>query len=326
MEQLTLKSGLKIGVEEKGAIVLGHTDSQLKVLTIPFEIEHNEQRIKVVEIAPKVFSKCELEEVNIPSTIKLIGESAFFHCENLKKINFLDNENEYKSRWMFLEMGFRGFQGLEIGSLAFSHCDSLTEVHIPMYVWELNDEAFSHCSSLEKVVWDELDKGEIIITGCYCERPRYSVSIGKRAFYCCEKLTELQLSPLVGSLGESFIAHTAIPKMDLLEGKMEIEDFAFAFSNLETIVFPEQCYNIRYGTCARCYKLKDVVLPSRLEYIDEDAFSCCTSLSDIYIPRSVKEIDPRSFKGCSNLWRVSCSKKHIPVLKKQLPADAVYEV
>lgn len=325
MDQITTESGLKIGIEEKTAIVLGHTDPTLKVLTIPAEIEHDEKKFKVSTIFPKIFSKSELEEVNIPSSMELIGDQAFYRCEKLKKINFLDNDKEYRRRLKLLNMGFR-FNGLSIGDSAFGHCDSLVEVHIPMYVREIGESVFFNCSSLEKVVWDDLDKDELVETKCYSDLPGYRVSIGKRAFSYCKKLHELKLSPLVNNISANFIEGTALSKIDLPEKRMNIDELAFAFSNLESVVFPDELAYIRYGTCMGCKYLKDVFFPSELEYIGEKAFEDCTSLTGIHIPRSVKEIHPSSFRYCSNLLKVYCSKKHVPVMKKQLSAGAVFEV
>lgn len=325
MEEIVIESGVKIGIEEKKAMVLGHTDPHLKTLTIPFEIKHHGMEFKVVGIYPKAFSNSELEEISIPSSMVVIGENAFAHCDNLAKINFWDNEDEYRGRMMQCDM-FGYLNGLSIDAFAFSYCNSLAEVHIPMYVSEIGKGAFFSCSSLEKVVWNELDQNEIIVTECYSDSPRHCVSIGKSAFAGCEKLAELLLSPLILKLGDSFIADTSIRKIDLLEGKMDIDECAFAFSNLEAIVFPEKCYDIRYGTCMRCEKLRDVVLPSVLWYIGENAFEGCISLEEIHIPRSVKKIDSSSFEDCSNLRRVSCSKKHVPILEKQLSPVTVFDV
>ena len=83
MEEIILESGLKIGIEKKKAVVLGHTDPHLKVLSIPFEIEHEKQKITLVGIKPKAFSQSAIEEVSTPSMMTLIGELVFSNCENL---------------------------------------------------------------------------------------------------------------------------------------------------------------------------------------------------------------------------------------------------
>jgi hypothetical protein len=278
-----------------------------------------------VEITPKAFSQSALEEVNIPSTMNRIGDFAFSHCENLKQINFLDNEEEYRKRLMHMDM-FGWINGLVIGKHAFSGCNSLTEIHIPMYVREIQDGAFYRCSTLEKVVWDELDENELLRTECGSEFQRHPVSIGSEAFAFCTKLNELKLSPLVKSIDSNFIQDTALTKIDLPERIEQIDECAFAFSNIESIVFPVDFYVIKYGTCLSCKKLKNIVLPPGLGYIRESAFKNCTSLEEIFIPKSVKEIDSTSFGGCSKLSMVTCSEEFAQNFQKYFPDNVDFDV
>lgn len=325
MEEIILESGLKISIEKKNAVVLGHTDPLLRVLTIPFEIVYDNQKISMVGINSNAFSKSALEEVNIPSSMKRIGDFAFSHCENLKQINFVDSEKEYNNRLMHMDM-FGWIDGLVIGKHSFSGCNSLTEIHIPMYVREILDGAFFSCSTLEKVVWNELDRNELLCTECGSEYPRHSVSIGSEAFAFCKKLNELKLSPLVRNINSNIIQDTALSTIDLPARMNNIDECAFAFSNIESIVFPSDFIIIRYGTCQYCEKLKNIVLPSELGYIRESAFKNCTSLKEIYIPKSVKEIEPTSFRGCLKLSTVTCSKQFAEKFQKYFPANVVFDV
>lgn len=85
-------------------------------------------------LAHGAFSGCEnLQEVQLPDSIKYIGQGAFRCCGKLKEITIP--------------------KGVEIiGYGAFYECESLKEIIIPDNVKYIRDMAFSGCESLEKVV------------------------------------------------------------------------------------------------------------------------------------------------------------------------------
>lgn len=69
-----------------------------------------------------------LEEINLPTNIKVIGEKAFYNCQNLKTINLTNIT--------------------EIQSSAFYNCDSLIEIVLPSLI-TINDYAFGGCDGLK---------------------------------------------------------------------------------------------------------------------------------------------------------------------------------
>ena len=73
-----------------------------------------------------------LTSVNIPSSVKYIGQGAFQDCSSLTSINIPSSVT-----W--------------IGWDAFSGCSSLTSVNIPSSVTEIEGAVFNGCSSLTSV-------------------------------------------------------------------------------------------------------------------------------------------------------------------------------
>lgn len=73
-----------------------------------------------------------IEEIEIPDSVRIIGGSAFENCKKLKKVIIPESVQE-------------------IDSDAFAGCSSLKEIVIPDSVKRIGNCAFSNCSSLEKI-------------------------------------------------------------------------------------------------------------------------------------------------------------------------------
>lgn len=110
------------------------------------------------EIWDYSFYECPtLERIEIPGSVKTIGDNAFVGCKGLIDAN-LGN-------------------GIErIGSFAFRNCQSLSRIHIPGSVTRIDCGAFSLCDGLEsmtipkgfeplleKIIWDGRRKWEEIL-------------------------------------------------------------------------------------------------------------------------------------------------------------------
>ena len=85
----------------------------------------------------------DLVSYTIPSTVKIIGRSAFYSRNNLKEIS--------------LPSGI-----IEIKTLAFEYCIGLQKINIPSTVTSIGGNAFPRCNSLREI---NIDKAENEITG-----------------------------------------------------------------------------------------------------------------------------------------------------------------
>ncbi len=95
--------------------------------TISYEIPEGVETIRT-----KAFYKCyELTEITLPSSLKSIGEMAFFRC-SLKALTLPDALTI-------------------IGKDAFSYCYDLEELTIPESVTQIDEYAFYNCTSLKEL-------------------------------------------------------------------------------------------------------------------------------------------------------------------------------
>lgn len=87
----------------------------------------------LTSIGNRAFYYCtELEEINIPSTVKRIGRDAFVSCRNMTNVKF-------------------NGPLLYLGPGAFSSCSSLEEIVLPNGLEEIQNNTFLDCGKLKKV-------------------------------------------------------------------------------------------------------------------------------------------------------------------------------
>ena len=142
----------------------------------------------VTRVVSNAFKDCEnLESVEIPSSIKSIGDKAFNNCTNLKTVTF--------------ELGVS--QCESIGASAFEGCEGLKSIVIPKSVKEIGKYAYNRCSRLESVNFERVSAcneiGDGAFGGCFeLEQILIPVSvkeIGGYAFYCGAVYCEAEEQP-----------------------------------------------------------------------------------------------------------------------------------
>ena len=88
------------------------------------------------DIKDSLFSRCALEEIEIPDSVTEIGANAFANCESLKKVKF-------------------GAGIKSIGKDAFRSCDNLEEIDLPEGVESIGDGAFKYCDNVKTITLPE---------------------------------------------------------------------------------------------------------------------------------------------------------------------------
>ena len=114
-----------------------------------------EQELEAV--GDKAFYGCNVTQVELYNEVKVIGNMAFWECEDLEKIDLPDSL-------------------VAIGNLAFSGCKSLESVQLSNEVTVIPYSAFSGCQNLKTFVSSE-----------------NLTTISAGAFYDCEKLGKFTL-------------------------------------------------------------------------------------------------------------------------------------
>jgi len=259
------------------------------VLELPgFNIAVQGSEIKLVEYVG------EEEEIVIPSEVKIpdndfvfqvttIGNSCFFGCSFIKKIDIPDSITE-------------------VGYGAFSGCKSMTSLEIPEGMENFNFWTFAGCESLKELILPSscknLDReGEVMIWfNAVKEVPNLGIVFNANK-------TALLYYP-----AQEISTHYDIPK-----GVTHIGNYAFCialtfeiselknmtFDSLVSVVIPNSVISIGHSAFSGCKSITNITIPNSVISIGSWAFSGCKSITNITIPENRILIGTDAFKGTS---------------------------
>ena len=186
-----------------------------------------------------------IEQVILPSTIRIIGANAFKGCAKLERISNLTAVEE---------LGYAAFEG----------CASLRELELPETINFLGGNAFKGCAALQKVrLPKNLDKVTVsLFDGCAALTevvlPERITAIYDYAFRDCKMLASVELADGLETVGlGAFTNCKGISELILPEGVKEIDSFAFR----------------------NCTKLSKIYIPATAKSIRPDAFNGCKKLT-----------------------------------------------
>ena len=188
-------------------------------IIIPSTVPYNGSTYTVTRIGNGAFRSTGLSitSISIPSTVKEIGNVAFYDQHRLSEITLPSN----------LE---------EIGNYAFFYCSNLTSINIPNSVTWLGTGAFSLCERLASVTIGSglTDIKYETFKNCYALTNltigSNVTSIGYQAFYNDSSLTEVVIPNKVTTIDNyAFQACKGITKMTVGSSVTSIGDKAFDF-------------------------------------------------------------------------------------------------
>ncbi len=187
--------------------------------------------------------------VHIPSTVKSIGEYAFYN----------DSSTVVKLETV------TGMEGVEnIGSYAFRYSDSLTSIPLNN-VKTIGDFAFNNCPVLS----DLGNLNKLVSTGknsfSYCKAltsitlPEGFTTLGDYTFQNCDGLTNVSLPSTLTSIGQyAFDKCSSLTNITLPNNLQSIGASAFQNTSLTSIMIPESVNAIGSNAFRRIYNLKSI--------------------------------------------------------------------
>ena len=265
----------------------------------------------VIDIENNAFYDCmDLEKINMPKNLELIGDSAFEKCR------LLSGQFDFPA----------GLQ--HIGNLAFGYCQSITGVSIPSGVKSIGDMAFMNCYMLEKAT---LSPGIISINGaCFsgCKRLDEIIIPNTVQFIangCFEgtAIREFFIPASVMDIGSTFFSRVgAIEKVEIAEDNpyfkcvddvvYQVKDgvpvrmkFVLPQGKIEKLFIPDTVTVIDDRAAAYNETITSVHIPAGMEYIGIEAFGYCTALTEVYMEDGIADMGGNAaFSNCHSLKKI----------------------
>ena len=255
------------------------------------------------------FYGCNVEELQIPNSVKRICSWAFQCTENLKHIEIplcsMDTEGCFSNSAI---SSISLPEGMEtIGKYMFDATKELKHITLPSTITSIGYGAFAG-SAIQDIIIPEGVKeiGERAFKDSAIQEiiiPEGVKEIGENAFRECNNLMQVKLPSTITSIGKQVFAKSAIQEIIIPEGVKEIGEEAFC----------------------ECNNLMKVKLPSTITSIGKHAFAL-SAIQEIIIPEGVKEIGDGAFLGCSNLMQVKLPSTITSIGKKVFAKSAIQEI
>lgn len=257
-------------------------ENDIKIIK-PSKLEHVILPEGITEIGAESFGYAQsLKTINLPNSITIIGDAAFFQCISLSLDPLVLPEN------------IRSFKQ------AFMGCKSLTgEVIVPESLDEISASAFYDCPINKINIHDNIKCiNALAFYGSNLSEVNLAddcvIAVGWGAFWNCQNLKSMH-----------------IPQ----ETKVIPEFFCQGCSSLRDIHIPDNVTYISEGAFDGC-PLDNLQLPSSMDAILTHAFRG-GKINKIHLPTQLQDLFCGAFSDCGNLKEVFCPIP-IPPLCTQL--------
>ena len=289
----------KLGVRIAHVTGNARGDSQV---TIPNKVIHNGKSFTVVGVERHAFSGDSLTSINLPKSLKTIGESAFAGCSSLTSID-LPKSLEEIDRRAFSYTGLISINLPEslkkIGSGVFN-CESDT---VTYYIDDVAIDTVVGGGGLQIL---NIDKATLTANYITFGSNLQTISVSKNNSRYMVK------DGVLFSKNQDTLFCYPAQKTDTLynipNGVKEIMPTAFSYCvHLKSVTIPVSMAQIGKSAFWLCYSLEKVTIPSSIKSIGEYAFGRCKSLKHIDLPNSIERIEESAFYDC-----YSVTSLHIP--------------
>ena len=260
-----------------------------------------------IGIAESAFSNCSIASINIPESVRYIGEGAF---SNTTITESQETPEKYVGKWVVecnrdaTSISIKK-NTVGIADSTFEGCHSLSTISLPDSIKYIGDSAFSftsietlniptNCEIIGSRVFEYTDITSLVI-------PDGVTRIESYTFEDCDKLETITLPDSIRYIGEeAFYRCGALKKISIPYGVTKIENYTFRYcDNLQSVYIPDSVKIIEGYAFYNCGSLSDLHLSTHITSIGSSAFEGCESLTKITMPVDLISIGDAAFRGTS---------------------------
>lgn len=325
-----------------GVKIMGYTGTDKPKLTLS-KIEGK----NIIEIGFNVFrSHSELIEVNFGTSVKKIGNYAFYYCQNLSTVHL----NEGLEKIDHHAFSYSGVTTIDIpdsvkelgvyeskeradslsGCAIFEQCNDLKSVTVGAGLSVIPAKTFSYCEKLKTVDFKEksslIEIGSWAFAGCdsikQLSLPEGLQKIQDYAFYSCDELNKAIIPASITNIHSNENQHAfSSDNLLCIFGKKNTQAEAFAkrsgipFVSEQTPKENGYYYeNIEGGVkIIRAENTGNASLPEKLGGEPVIALEKASFVGDMDLTEvssaKLKSIGGYAFKGCENLKKINIGSK-----------------
>lgn len=307
-------------------------DQRIMVAKVLYAISSSDQKEKVITldssilaIAEEVFSKCEVETLNLNEGLEVIGNGAFLNCSSLKNVSIPNSvivigNNAFQNCSAMQNLNFGNVVSASlqtIGNYAFNNVYEVLNINLPNNVTTIGNNAFACTSSYVS----GSVRGNAKLTSFIINASSQLQTIGENAFSGQVSLTDINIPNQVNELHNSaFYNCASLRNITIDKENSKIERFGtsvFENSGITNINIPASTKTIESNAFKNCKALENVDFsdsafsesPDKTLY--QNTFEGCSSLRSITLPSSIETIQANAFLNATNLETIITSAVNI---------------
>lgn len=296
-----------IGREEGGYTVTGVLSKGLSEKIVLKE--------GTVEINANAFTNVPLKTIKLPSTLKMIGERAFYSCSTLTSVDFGAATDVLVSEYAFANC--KNLTKIDLSSVrssgynTFYNCTELTTVtgiravNVDMFrdctklknvsfventLTTISEDCFKNCGSLEKLII-----------------PEGVTTIDSDVFTNCNALKNIYLPTTIKKLG-SPSAYTYRSNV-----------INWHFKDFNSLLYSTKHSDFEGNYYINNEKIVTLTLPP-LKYIPANCLVGCLSLTKVIVQDGTQVIRTRAFEGCTNLKHIVIPNTVVVIGEDAIPS------
>ena len=262
-------------------------------------------------IGKKAFSRTKIVKLDLPKSLKYIGDFAFEKCFYLKSINIPYNVRE---------IGINPF--VDATGIDIVHSDSPSIIVTSNCLINIDKSIVISCFAKRHVTNRIIEVKKDIFGNPYpiheyeysiCELPVDLRTIGSYAFTNAEIKTIIIPNSVDTIKENAFDGNPYLEKINIPNSVVTIGKNAFArCKQLEVVTLPEHLTKIEDYLFYNCTNLIEIAIPNSVVEIGNNAFSGCKSLKDFLIPQNIMKIGTNPFVN-STIMNISCNSPYFEV-------------
>lgn len=261
---------------------------------------------KIRSLPTGIFYGCEsLVYINLPDTIRTIGEQAFFGCLSIERFVYPASLREIGDE-AFGATGLRSFtlpdESVSIGRALLVYCTSLEYLELPYIPYGESASALFGVRTFDTPEQAMARVSPVLSTVAWSNT---SSVLPEYMFYGFTGLRELRLAKQITEVGQYALAGcTALAEFNFAP-LTAIGNHAFWGTGLVEVTLPTAITALDTAVFENCRALTAVTLPNTLTVLGDSIFAGCTSLQGIALPNALSALSARAFLGCTSLLEIS---------------------